>query len=159
MVVVALRAAARLLAALHMVPLGQCPLLHRLQRPPLIAAPLPAPPRSLPAAERERIVSQVLQLLADGVITPYAGGWLAAHLQPLLRFVPLACNALLASLQPLASAGGTRPLSPPCCQPTAALWLPFWPPPAGQRFPLEQVAEAVRASNASARGGKVLLEG
>lgn len=104
-----------------------------------------------------------MQLLKDGVITPYAGGWTTCPGTPCL---PL--GGLHAAME-----AGARPcwcsISPRAC--AGAPTLPTRqggscrrcaPPPcllAGKRFPLEQVKEAVAVATSSARGGKALLEG
>lgn len=96
---------------------------------------------SLGATEKRRVCETVLQLLADGVITPYAGQWRGTDAS---THCPCCCCALPKPALP----------RPPNHRPSSST-----APPAGQRFPLEQAAQAMKQSQALARGGKVLLEG
>ena len=152
---------------------------------PLAALPLqpanaPSPTRSptpqlipymagLPAAERERVMATVLQLLADGIITPYSGEskGRARVLLPVAACVLVACchHSLpghpFAALQALPELGHSRHnISPPTADSSLSASRPCPTCPlAGERFPLDQVVAAAQASKVDARGGKVLLEG
>ena len=107
----------------------------------------------------------VLQLLADKVITPYAGaggtpllprrlpaasclaGWPARHTKAAHHLftlrMPLLPSRRCPALPPL-------PNPYPSVNPSQ---------PAGQRFSLDNIVEAIGVATSAARGGKVLLEG
>lgn len=127
-------------------------------------ASLPCSPRSywlvqhtaaMAPAEREAFLREVMALLDAGVITPLAG---RPHRSPVVqqgrrphglggwrRCVALLCGVAGARYA-LAHASLKRATHCPSLA-------------AGERFPLERAADALRASQQEARGGKVLLEG
>lgn len=128
-----------------------------------------------------------MQLLKDGVITPYAGGLVpicSGYWNESDRGWTDSGGPGAASL-PAGPATGRLPVMQPCAQ---ASGLPSAVPPrvcggahsqqllqrgseaapgiqppscplAGRRFPLDQVKEAVAVATSAARGGKALLEG
>jgi hypothetical protein len=119
------------------------------------------------------VCTAVLQLLADKIVTPYAGGtpcclvgcpllaaWLAGNARQ--RRPPPAnpANAPAANLRMPSTQRDGQPVS------ANALSCPASPPhtpastlTAGQRFPLDNIVEAIGVATSAARGGKVLLEG
>lgn len=107
----------------------------------------------LPAAERERVMGTVLQLLADGVITPYSGERTTDSVAAKCRLRSRLSDASWCCVRRLLLLACTESASDPS-GPSACSCLP-----AGERFSLEDVVAAAKASKADARGGKVLLEG
>lgn len=93
----------------------------------------------------QQVLAEVMGLLADGTITPHSGeqagrfGWKEGGLAPPRAGV--------------AACGLSPEHSPDACTRTPAAH------PAGQRFPLEQVREAIKETQAPRRGGKCFLEG
>ena len=99
---------------------------------------------SQPVEKRQETLREVMRLLEEGVIKPYSGA--------------LSCSCADASAAHLwAGTAASRALAGAAATEPAAEQSVSCP--TGNRYPLEEVREAIRETNSPKRGGKCFLEG